>query len=353
MRNIYFFSILTVIVGTSLTSCKTSMSSVSMQVLKPAPISVPRHIQKVAVVNRSRASEENKTMNMFEGIITGEGIYADREGAEECLAGLRQTLTRTDRFTVAQPAGLDLRGTGTGMMATPLSWEQVEKICKDNSVDAIIALESFDSDSRVTMSAAPVQTRDPKGNPITVTEHRAAMRMDVKTAWRIYDPQNKSIVDEFKSLDDMGFNANGPTPEAARLALPIKRDAVKKTGYFAGQQYGNRISPSWVSVSRAYYTKYNDNFKLAAKKVRYKDWDGAAEIWKKEALGADKQAAGMACYNMAVAAEVQGNLDAAVEWANKAYKDFENFKALSYKQTLEQRIYDVKRLEQQLNKEGQ
>lgn len=324
------------------------MSSVSMQVLKPAQVSIPNHIQKVAVVNRTKPSKENKAMNIIEGVLTGEGIYADREGAEDCLLGLKESLTRTDRFSVYQPAGIDLKGTGTGVLAPPLTWEDVEKICTENSVDAVIALEAFDSDSRIEMASGPVNTKDAKGNPITITEHRANMRMDVTTGWRVYDPKNRRIVDEFRSIDNQGFNAKGANPDAARAGLPIKRDAIKRTGFYAGKQYGNRISPSWTTISRGYYSKMNSNFKLARKKVQYRDWDGAAEIWKKESLNADRKTAGMACYNMAVAAEVQGNLELAYEWANKSYKEFGNFKGATYASIIQSRMYDVQRLNEQM-----
>lgn len=325
------------------------MSSISMQVLKPAPIFVPTHIKKVAIVNRTAPSKDNKAMNIIEGVITGEGIYADREGSEECLTGLMNSLTRTDRFNVVRPGGTQLEGTGTGVLAPMMSWEQVEEICKNNDADAVIALEAFDSDSRITVNPVDARRRAPDGKNIVVTEHRADLRMDVKSGWRIYDPKNKVLIDEFKAVDDLGFNNQAPTPGDARAGLPIKREAIKKTGFHAGQQYGNRISPSWTRISRSYYAKANDRFKLARKKVKYNDWDGAAEIWKKEAMNNDKQIAGMACFNMAVAAEVDGNLDLALEWANRSYKEFNNFKGQTYATQIRARMNDVRRLEQQMD----
>ncbi len=350
MRNISIVSFLFLVAISGLTSCKSGMNSVSMQVMKPAPIFIPNHIQKVAVVNRTLASKENKTLGIIESVITGEGIYADREGAEDCLLGLRESLTRTNRFSVYQPAGLNLKGTGTGVLASPMTWEDIQRICTENSVDAVIALDAFDSDSRIDLSSGPVNTKDAKGNPITITEHNAYLKMNVTTGWSVYDPKERRVIDEFRSVDDLGFNSKGANAIVATAGLPAKRDAAKKTGYRAGQLYGNRISPSWITVSRGYYSKINDNFKLAKKKVQYKDWDGAAEIWKKEALNPDKKIAGMACYNMAVAAEVNGNLDAAMEWATKSYKQFENFKGASYMSILQGRINDVQRLNDQMSK---
>ena len=57
---------------------------------------------------------------------------------------------------------------------------------------------------------------------------------------------------------------------------------------------------------------------------------------------------GYAAYNLALAAEVQGDLDVALDWAKKSYSDFRNKKALSYSRVLQQRIYDQARLKEQM-----
>jgi hypothetical protein len=46
------------------------------------------------------------------------------------------------------------------------------------------------------------------------------------------------------------------------------------------------------------------------------------EIWKKMVDHVKRKTAGRACLNMAVANEVLGNTDKALEWANKSYEDY-------------------------------
>jgi len=65
--------------------------------------------------------------------------------------------------------------------------------------------------------------------------------MNVNAGWRIYDIKNRKIVDEDSYMDDMEWHMSGDTPEEARHGLPQKRNAINKSGYHAGKQYGIRI----------------------------------------------------------------------------------------------------------------
>ena len=157
------------------------------------------------------------------------------------------------------------------------------------------------------------------------------------------------MVDEYRFSDFMNFDGKGPTPEAATAALPNKRDCINKTGFHSGNVYGFRISPQWIYVSRYFYTRGNDNMKFAGKKARrINDWQGAMLVWKKEALNSDKKIAWHATYNMAVACEREGNLDASLDWAKKSYEVGHTSAASQYIHIINERIAEKKRLDDQM-----
>ena len=149
----------------------------------------------------------------------------------------------------------------------------------------------------------------------------------------------------------MEWQAEGKTPEKAKRGLPLKRKAINESGYYAGKQYGIRISPSWMHVSRTYFIKGNDDFKLAKQMVKTQNWDAAAEVWKKYTNNPDPKIAGYACYNMALAGEMKGELEIALHWAEKAMKKYGLKRAVNYVNVLNRRIFDQKRLEKQLDGE--
>lgn len=339
-------TLLAVIPALLLSNC---MSSVSVQVMRPADITLPEHINKIAVINRSLSDKDNKLLNVVEGALTGEGLFMDRFGSEECLGGLSDVLVESPRFDVIKPVNVELKGTGTSAFPKPLSWDEVTRICAENNADALALLEAFDSDSDIDVEMEKSESKDKAGNVIVNIEHLADMKMKVTSGWRIYDPKTKVIIDEHKASDYQSFNAMGKTEEEAISHLTPKRDAVNRTGYYAGKQYGYRIAPMWIRVSRSFYAKGSDGMKTAARKAHTNNWDGAAEIWKGLAERSNvEKLKGRASYNMALASEINGKMDIALMWARKSYEDYGNKRARSYVRTLEQRKADEERLKEQV-----
>ena len=138
-----FFLCSVVILMLFFSSC--SVSSLGIRVLVPAEVTVNREIEHIGIVNRSLPAKNRKIIDIVEGFISGESILADRFGSENCLKGLAEKLNNSPRFSAVIIQGENLRGTGTRMFPNPLSWRIVERLCNKYRVDALIALETFDS----------------------------------------------------------------------------------------------------------------------------------------------------------------------------------------------------------------
>jgi hypothetical protein len=137
-----------------LTGC---MKSTSLTVLQPAQFKVPDHITKVAVVDRSKPS--SGWLNVLEGLFSGEAIGQDRQSRAEAVRGLTDALQRTPRFRVIS-TGIEMEGTQAGgSLPAPLPWAEVERICADYSADAVVAIESFDSDNSQSSPPPRNQTK--------------------------------------------------------------------------------------------------------------------------------------------------------------------------------------------------
>jgi hypothetical protein len=59
--------------------------------------------------------------------------------------------------------------------------------------------------------------------------------------------------------------------------------------------------------------------------------------------------AGRACYNMAIINEINGDLDAALQWAQKSYEDYNDKLGIRYVRILENRKYknDVVKMQEE------
>lgn len=297
-----------------LTSC---MASFNTSVMQPADMTLPDYIKTIAVVERIKPAENRKAINIIEGVLTGEGIYNDREASGNCLMGFKNKMSAVDRFTVKIPTGLDLRGTGTGKFPTPLQSAEIEKIAQENNVDALLVLELLDSDYILEQ--------------LTVT-----------AGWRLYDVKKKSMIDEHRSVKRTYYPSNGSI-----VNYSFRMKAVRDAGFFLGADYAARISPNWVTIQRSYYKTKSSKFKTAHHLASVRNWAKASELWKEETANPNKKIAGRACYNMALASEMMGQLDLAVEWANKAVSEGNN-KAPYYLHQLQLRQANSAKLKQQM-----
>lgn len=327
--------------------CSCKMNELYINVIQPAPVTIPSYIKNAGIIDRSDPSDATKGLDAVDKVLSLEGANLDKEGAAASVTGLIDELSANDRFSeVILIPTAKAKAPGLGMYPPPLDWETVTSICRENRVDALFSLELFDTDSKISYQIRKSEGKTILG-VITGYEQQADMLTTVKTGWRIYDPAGKNILDDINIIKDLIFSASGLTPVIAASALIDRKEAVKKVGNLAGVTLAQRLLPYKIRVYRDYYVKGTNNFETAMRKARTGNWDEAGQLWKKETTNSSPKIAGRASYNMAIISEIDGFLDVAVEWARKAYEDYNNKPALKYLRLLEGRKMDAMILEQQ------
>ena len=202
--------------------------------------------------------------------------------------------------------------------------------------NALFSLELFDAESKLGYGSNPVNLSIPNGN-IPVLDHHVSLSTNLRTGWRIYDPASRTILDEYILGSNIVSEGSGINPAVALSGIVGRKEAVKDAGNKAGAAYAYRILPYWIRVSREYFVNADENFKTAKRKAQAGNWDGAADIWKSETHSSDGKIAGRACYNMAIISEINGDLDAAIQWAQKSYENYNVKLALKYVRILQNR----------------
>jgi hypothetical protein len=329
-----FISIL--LTAAALTGCKTNQ--LYLNVVEPAPVTISPEIKKVGVINRATATDETKVIDVLDKVLTLEGVNLDKDGAEQAMTGLSAELLNNNRFAeVKQLSDIDFRTPKIGLFPEPLTWAIVDKICKETGSDALFALESYDTDTRLNYSTKNVNIKTSFGITIPGLDHRIDMETIVKTGWRIYDPGSRIIADEYTDVQSIIFNSHGINPLAAAKALIGRKQAVQEVSNKSGQNYALRIVPFTLRVQRDYFVKGTNNFKIAKRKAQLGKWDDAGLLWEKETTNPKMKIAGRACYNMAIINEIDGNVDTALKWAQKSYEDYNIKLAKEYSNILENR----------------
>jgi hypothetical protein len=309
----------------------------SLSVLKPAPVSIPANIKSVAIVNRSQASKATQTIDAIHKVLSLETNELQMAGAQASMRGLSDDLMKNNRFTEVKPlSGIELRSYGAGVFPSALIWDSVEKICRESKTDALFALELFDTETKLNYQASPTRVNLGVAS-LPAIEHLVNMTTSVKTGWRIYDPNTRTILDEYIIGRDISSSGSGINPAVAASGLIGRKEAVIEVGNNAGEAYATRILPCWIRVSRNYFVGGDDNFKTAKRRAQSGNWDGAAQIWQQETKNTVGKLAGRACYNMAIISEINGDLDGAIQWAQKSYEDYKIRLALDYLNVLRYR----------------
>jgi len=255
-------------------------------------------------------------------------------------------LNNNPRFRPFSLEGEDFRGTGTNQFPIPLSWNEVDRLCKKYKVDGLISLETFDSNIFLIPTSRQKERRTRDGKVEVYTEYIAELRIRVNAGWRFYDNINKKLIDVQVFWDEKFWTSTGLTPQEALYKLPTKRTAINHAAIFAGEMFAYRISPKWLPISRNFYrrARKQPNFKLATDQVRVKNWDQAERLIEPLTKVSDPKIAARAAFNMAIIAEMEGDLETALTWAMRAYNLHKRNAHRNYVNMLNKRIMDQPKL---------
>ncbi|MER3317879.1 MAG: DUF6340 family protein [Allomuricauda sp.] len=318
--------LLSVITG-SLVSCASS-GFVYLNYPQEPELVLPQEIEKVAVVNRSLTKEEDKDNKTLESIATGEIAGSDKLASDEAVKGIFDGLQNSNHLKAVIPPKVRIYGTGTRKTPEILSWDQVSEICESANADVLLVLENFDSNSDFVIANAVNQVTSVLETGRTNTRFPRRARVNVRSFWRLYDPYSKTIMDQYQQTYFMDFDLfSGAAPLSA---LP-------ETAYAAGMDYTHRFFASYYRVRRDMYKKGKgrdkNQFAAGWRSSEVANWDNAIEIWTNVANNRGKSA-GRAAHNLAVAYEVKGETDLALEWAQRAYQEFGDRMARDYAKVL-------------------
>ncbi|MBY0423993.1 MAG: hypothetical protein K2Q22_00015 [Cytophagales bacterium] len=331
-----------------LSSC-SSLVSLNVRLLEPAAVFWRPEINTVALVNR--AVPPKSKANTIESIITMEGYNEDKQGRQQILQALNNALTYSPRLK-SKLTGYELKGDGSGTtFPKPLGWDTVANICKENEVDALVVLETYDSDAIITQATGDVSVNNQYGIPIPTVHIYATQKITIKAGFRIYDPKNKIIIDQYTFSYWRTWNGSASTIGEAIASMINREQAINQTSQDAGTYYEKRLSPTWLNERRYLYKKSGRGlFAIGSRMALVGSWNEAADYWKQVLKNSPnrRKLCGKATYNLALAAEINGNLAEAKEWISKSYGFYNNREAPYYQNTINRRYNAMLQLNQQM-----
>lgn len=174
--------------------------------------------------------------------------------------------------------------------------------------------------------------------------------------WNFYDLNQQKLQYFYNRVDTILREPDGSMESILKLSL--REEALKEAAKLSGESFARFLVPHWEQVQRMYYKSGNSELIKTEKFISEGKWLEAAAIWKANIGNKNDRIAAKSMFNMALACEMEGYLDAAIDWAVKSYHVFGEENRLhaqnckDYIRILSTRKRDLKIIEQQFSRSG-
>jgi hypothetical protein len=289
--------------------------SLTVDVLEPAEIPLPHHVEHVVVVDAAGPRNlGQEILSGVEGALTGEGLLADRDARRDALDEVVASLRASPRYTVV-PSPVALQD-GT-IWDRELDPGLVADLAWAHDADAVLALQALDSDSDLLDVSRLLEADSEAEVAAELALYIARRETTVVTAWQVYDARGHALDRVREIRVGSVLDAEGETWEEAVAGLPDGRSVVRGLALDAARDYGARIAPHWIQVERPLH-RGGPDLEAGVQAAQAGDHALARERWLRAAADTDLEIAGRALHNLAVLAEAEGALGEALEHARQA-----------------------------------
>ncbi|HLN74027.1 MAG TPA: DUF6340 family protein [Prolixibacteraceae bacterium] len=318
----------------TIVSCKSYYSALTIETPVPSKEELPDDIQSLTLMNRSINNQytdlqEDSLQNYFYSHdYQLAAVILDIHAADTTLLSLADLLYSSGRYDVTVPVERNIkRDNPYNEIPDTLSSETVRKICEEYNTDALLVMEQFSTKAMTDFT-------DEKwaGNDGTYHNYYASLDMKYNAFFRIYKPGSKTI--EIPLNDTIYWDRSDDNLDRMFRNLPTIKQALVSAGIKVALDVDAKISPTWIPEKRGYFlfSRKNDRGKQLMDENKT---DEARDYWMQMAQSDKKKIKGRAEYNLALASELDGDLDQATEWALKSYNTYYQYQTELYLKKLD------------------
>ena len=328
-----------------LSSCTESLYT-SLDVLRPAKVSFAQNANNLLIVNNTAKQPDNmghrtellnqKTKNV---IIKTDSVPLF------CLGSLTEELQSNGFFTTVKLLPNSVNKSNSFSIIEPLSTDNVASLCSQNQADVLLSLDKI----KVNDDISEYYINE---NSI----FQAVFEVRYETYWSIHYP-DKAEVTPIQFKDTIYWQSESYARKSVMSELPKRIDGIIDGALNVGKKSVGRFLPYWEKTDRFFYTTPNKYIKQGMDSVYVKNWKSAIASWEKAYESKSSLVQAYAANNIAIAYEISGNIDKAIEYSTLAYYSlgkssfsentiFAQF--LSYLEDLNQRKKDIVLLKKQL-----
>lgn len=321
-----------------LVSCG-STKSLNINAIVSSPVNFSSTTKKIGIINASKSVQEGSYTTKLEQMIFLEKRWLAEKATNVTLDGLFNELVQDQRFDTVEiledfsEKEYDFNTEGV----TESAWEIISTLCEENKLDAIFVLTSHEAETKVLLKKGKTKQSDMMRNTAEISGKEITLETVIEHRWKIYDPKQRIVIDEFKTNKHIVSSATGVNSVDAFQAIDHRRETLLEQSKISGSSYGTRMNSQKLDVQREYYVVGTRNFALADTKIKKGNLDEAMGLWEKEVQNPNIKISGRACHNIAVLNEFNGDLSEALSWALKSYSIYKDDTTLEYISALKRR----------------
>ncbi len=292
-----------VIVSLAITSC-IPYKELNIQVLNKPELKIPNDFKKpLILVNLYPKYGIDKRSRMEWDL--------DSVAATEAAYSLSEMLANSPWFNgFSTPVGYYSRR-DTSKVIKQLGWNTLRSITANDSTDLIISLEYMKVDPEV--NAYPTWEGEMK-------YYVGYLEYPVYCYWRIYDLNRKQVPSGYLYRDTLIWDAKDWVEIRVGDQLPGYFSAAAYAGHDVATKYASMIAPVWSDDLRKIFHSGSREMQTAYGFARNGEWIDAAAQWQRIIAARKGKLAAKAAFNLALANEMLGNFDIALEWLRQAKK---------------------------------
>jgi len=282
----------------ALTSClmTESVRSIQVEVMKPAILTLPEECNTVAIFKRDLFQSDTVVYRYLE--VSGPKLdtsvhYADL--SVYCVDALAETIKKEGYFSEVKNYRDSLNHFWNNR-ENRISHNELEK---NTQADIFIFLDYFHFNHTTFLRRLGVFDTYPQ-------------------LWWTIEVKNDTASYVYNQKDTLSYEVY-LFPEFFKEEKVKMNDILKDATEYLAKKFGSKLAPSWMPVERMYYTSGNPTMQMAEKFALQNEWMKAVEIWNRESKNKNKKIVAKATFNMAIACEMEGKFDLAIDWLVQSY----------------------------------
>ena len=289
-------------------SC-TSRLYTSLDVLRPAKIAFSPEVKHLIIINNTVTQPSNighKTVLLTEN---AKDVTIKTDSlALFCLGALTEGLKEKDFFNSVELNEKSINSSNDFNIINSIRPEETKKLCESNVSEAILSLDKINVNDQLSEYYIAENG-----------SYLSSIEIVYESYWSIHYPNSSQIANiQFK--DTAYWQSESYYRQQGLNGLPNRNDALVDGALEVGRKSVNRFIPYWDKVDRYFYSSNNKGLKRGIDSVYVKNWKAAIQEWE---LSYNKikntNTKAQLANNIAIAYELSGDIDKALEYANLSY----------------------------------